>query len=113
MTLVKRLDRHNRIWAIPFQQPGAPALVGISYAEAEASAWAIDAEGRRFRGAAAINAALAVSRGWPWLVRLYEIPLVRRVEDAVYDWVARHRRHFPGLTPYCERPGALCITKTD
>lgn len=108
MALVKRLDRHHRVWAIPFQQPGAPAVVGITYADAEQAAWAIDARRTRYRGAGAIDAALAYALGWPWLLRLDEIPALRRWQDAVYAWVARNRSHFPGFTPYCQQYPQKC-----
>lgn len=106
---MQRLDRHRRVWAIPFQQPGAPALLGLTYAEAEQAAWAIDPARTLYRGAGAINAALTVALGWSWLLTFYNLPLVRQVQDWVYDWVVRNRSHLPGLTPPCSRPGANCI----
>ena len=108
MALVQRLDRHQRVRLVPFQQPGVLAEAKLTVADTEGAAWVVDAAGRRYRGAAAINAALAAALGWPPLLDVYFWPGVIAVEDAVYAWVARNRRHFPGVTPYCQRPGATC-----
>ncbi|MFN8474861.1 MAG: DCC1-like thiol-disulfide oxidoreductase family protein [Anaerolineae bacterium] len=113
MVLVQRLDRHQRVHIVPFQQPGVLTDAGLTVAQAEGAAWVVDGRGRRYRGAAAINAALAAALGWPWLLSAYFWPGVMGVEDAVYAWVARNRSHFPGLTPYCDRPGAHCGPLSD
>ena len=68
-------------------------------ADAEQAAWVVDPRGQRWRGAAAINAALAAALGWPWLLRLYAVPWIGARQDRVYAWVARHRRRLPGITP--------------
>lgn len=106
--LVKRLDRHHRLWTIPFQEPGAPARLGITYAEAEQAAWAMDAHGARYRGASAILATLAVLFDWPWLWHVYDWPLAHTLLDRCYEWVARNRSHFPGVTPYCQQHPMRC-----
>ena len=68
---------------------GLPSLSGGS--DVEAAAWAVES-GRRHRGAAAINRALAeLGGGWPVAARLYALPLLGRLQDAAYDWVANHR----------------------
>lgn len=109
MALVQRLDRRRQVHIVPFQKPGVLADAGLTVAEAEGAAWVVDRQGRRYRGAAAIHAALAAALGWPPLLDVYFWPGVTGVEDAVYAWVARHRSHFPGLTPACKRPGADCV----
>jgi len=49
-------------------------------------------DGRRWLGAAAVNRALLELGGfWAPVGRLYELAPVRRLEDAAYGWVARHR----------------------
>ena len=113
MALVQRLDRHRRVRIVPFQRPGVLAEAGLTVADVEGAAWVVDAGGRRYRGAAAINAAVAAALGWSWLLDVYFWPGVGGVEDAVYAWVARHRSHFPGITPYCQRPGADCASPPD
>ena len=108
---MQRLDRRQRLRVIPFQQPGALAGTGLAIADAEQAAWAVDTRGQRWRGAGAINTALAVALGWPWLLRLYAVPWIGRRQERVYAWVARHRSRLPGVTPYCSRPGAACVKR--
>jgi len=93
---------------VPSQQPGVPESVGLSRAEVEAAAWAVLPDGRRFRGAAAINWSLAVALGSRIPVVFYGLPVVRLTQDRVYAWVARHRGRFPGDTPYCEQHPDQC-----
>ncbi len=113
MALVQRLDRHQRVRLVPFQQPGVLAEARLTVADAEGAAWAVDQAGRRYRGAAAINVALGAALGWPWLLDVYFWPGVIAVEDEVYAWVARNRSRFPGVTPYCRRPDANCGPSPD
>jgi len=108
---VQRLDHHQRLRVIPFQQPGALAGTGLTVADAEQAAWAVDTWGQRWRGAAAINAALAAALGWTWPLRLYAVPWIGRRQDRVYAWLARNRSHLPGVTPYCARPGSACVRR--
>ena len=71
--------------------PGLAESVGLSREEVDSAAWAVE-PGRRHRGAAAINRALAELRGgWPLVARAYALPFLRPLEDAAYDWVANHR----------------------
>ena len=100
---MRALDRHHRVTVVPFQQPGVAARHGLSIAQCEAAAWAVtDApQPKRYRGAGAINLALAVALGTSIPVRLYRLPGIRHVQDAVYEWVVRNRHRLPGVTPYC------------
>jgi predicted DCC family thiol-disulfide oxidoreductase YuxK len=60
--------------------------------EVDREVWAIDADGRKFAGAAAINRVLQELGGiWAWLARLYRLAPIRWIEDLVYRWVAAHR----------------------
>jgi predicted DCC family thiol-disulfide oxidoreductase YuxK len=106
--LVQALDRHRRVTAVPFQQPGAPETLGLTLAECEAAAWAVAADGTRYRGAAAVNVAMAVALGVALPYRIYVIPGIRQVEDYVYAWVARVRSRLPGDVPYCEQHPEAC-----
>lgn len=108
---MQRLDHHRRLRVILFQQPGALAGTGLTAADAEQAAWAIDTRGQRWRGAAAINAALAAALGCAWLLRLYGVPWIGKAQNGVYAWVARNRGRLPGITPYCSRPGAACVRR--
>ena len=83
---------------------------GVGFAECEAAAWAVTPapEQRRYRGAGAVNAALAVALG-TWLpVRFYELPGVRQLQDALYAWVARNRGRLPGDEPFCTQHPDRC-----
>ncbi len=110
MRLIQALDRHRRVTAAPFQEPGVPEAQGLTVAECAAAAWAITPEPdrRRYRGAAAVNLALGVALGTMLPVRLYELPGVRRVQDAVYAWVVRNRGRLPGDVPFCDRHPERC-----
>lgn len=103
MRLVGVLDRRRRVTAVPFQKPGAPEAHGLTTADCERAAWAITPGGGAYPGAAGINVALSAMLGnrLPWMV--YRLRGVRRVQDWVYAWVARHRSRFPGDTPYCDQ----------
>ena len=93
---------------VPFQKPGVPERAGLTVEQCREAAWAIEPGGRQHRGAAAIHAALAWALGLPVLLRVYELPLIRWIEDAVYAWVAAHRKRLPGVTPYCEEHPEEC-----
>ena len=107
LTWAQRLDRRGRITPLASQQPGVAERFGLTPQDVATAVWAIDAAGRRHRGAAAVNAALAAAVGTSLPVRIYRLPIVRQLQDAVYALVARHRSRLPGVTPWCERhPGA-------
>jgi len=107
--LVRALDRRRRVTAVPFQQSAALATHGLTVEQAEAAAWAIAPDGRRYRGAAAVDAALAVALGNGLPLRLYFLPGLRQLQDRVYAWVAAHRGRLPGDTPYCDQHPAECV----
>lgn len=100
---VQRLDRRHRVTVVPYQRPGVLATHGLTEADGAASVWAITPDGRRYRGAEAVNVVVSVALGvpLPWLI--YRIPGAGWLQERVYDWVARHRGRFPGVTPYCEQ----------
>lgn len=103
--LVGRMDQHHVITVLPWQTAGLLAATGLSEAQVNEAAWYVDNQGNRHRGAAAVNAALAALGGiYRLLSRLYRVPGLRQLEDAVYAWVARNRHRLPGSTDACERP---------
>ena len=106
--MVERLDRHHRIRLVPFQAPGALASAGLSHPEAEAAAWAITPGGKRYRGAAAVNLALAVALGTRLPLVLYRLPGLRQLQDVAYAVVADHRHRLPGVRPYCQEHPEAC-----
>lgn len=106
---IERLDRHRRVTLVPYQAPGMPEAHGLSVADCEAAAWALAPDGRRERGAGAVNAALGAAIGSGLPLRLYRAPGVRQLQDAVYAWIANNRRRLRGVTPWCiARPEAGC-----
>jgi predicted DCC family thiol-disulfide oxidoreductase YuxK len=81
------------------QTPGLLDRYGFTRADADRDALAVDAAGRRFRGAAAANRALlALGPPWSTLGRLYWVRPVGRLEDRAYRWVERNRAWLSKLT---------------
>ena len=104
-----RLDRRHRLAALPYQAGEVLARYGLTAQECDQAAWAITADGRRYRGAGAINAAVAAALGTRLPLLVYRTPGIRHLQEAVYTWVSRNRRRFRGVTPWCEaNPQALC-----
>jgi predicted DCC family thiol-disulfide oxidoreductase YuxK len=108
MRLVKTLDRYRRVTAVPSQKPGVCASAGLTAQECEASVWAVAPDGRRYRGAEAINVILAVALGTRLPLGLYELPLVRWLQDLTYLLVAANRGRLPGDEPYCSQHPNQC-----
>ena len=104
-------DPAGRVSALPSQTPGLAERAGLTRAQLDREAWAIDRDGRPFAGAAAINRALAELRGWRYAAALYRLPGVRQFEDWFYRWFAANRRRFArwGTVPACKRPGVACL----
>lgn len=93
---------------VPYQKPGVPTSSGLSVEQCKRAAWAVEpweARGetrRRYRGAAAINASLAVALGTRFPLSFYGLPGVGWFQDRLYDLVAANRHRLPGDTPYCK-----------
>jgi predicted DCC family thiol-disulfide oxidoreductase YuxK len=108
---VRAHDAAGRVLARPSQTPGLIQRHGLTRAAVERDAWAVDAGGRTFSGAAAINRVLEELGGpWACLAAVYRLPLPGWVEDRAYRWIADHRHLFRrwGVTPECEQPGVEC-----
>src|SRR5215218_1636052 len=108
MRLVKTLDQNRRVTAVPSQKPGVCASAGLTVKQCEASVWAAAPDGRRYRGAEAINVVLGVALGSRFPHGLYKLPLVKGLQDATYDWVAANRSKLPGDEPYCTQHPDQC-----
>lgn len=105
---MKRLDRSGRVTAVPCQNRAARERVGIREEQCAQAAWAVDVHGRLHRGAGAFNAALAHALGAQVILSFYHLPVVRWIQDRVYDLVAWLRPHLPGVEPYCLRHPEEC-----
>lgn len=82
------------------------ARFGLTQADTDRSAWAVDERGR-YAGAAAVFKAVSVALNVPWLYTIYRLWLVRFPAELAYAWIARHRHTLPGVAPYCSQ-GAPC-----
>lgn len=105
---LRRLDHRNRLAVQPYQADNVLARWELTAQDCDEAAWAITSDGGRHRGAAAINAALAAALGTRLPLRVYGLPGMRRLQDAVYVWVSRNRRRFRGVTPWCQANPQEC-----
>jgi len=108
----RRRDRTGRILVQPNQLRGVLAANGLTRAEVDRSAWAIEPGGRRLAGAAALNRVLEeLGGGWRLLAMPYRLPLLAAAEEAAYRWLSANRERLAwlGVTPECERPDAACV----
>jgi predicted DCC family thiol-disulfide oxidoreductase YuxK len=106
--LLVRLDRTGNLRTEPLQGPGVAERLGIAPSQLLDSVRWLDSTGAVYSGAEAVNAALSAALGTRLPLLIYRIPGIRRVQEAVYRWVADHRYRFPGTTPYCETHPVAC-----
>ena len=57
-----------------------------------------------------MNAALSTALGTRLPLRIYRLPGIGAVQEAVYRWVAAHRYRLRGVTPLCESAPAECVS---
>jgi predicted DCC family thiol-disulfide oxidoreductase YuxK len=89
---VERQDGSRRVSVKANQEAGLIESLGLSRAEVDRAAWAVEPGGRKFEGAAAINRVLReLGGGWALLGWLYGVAPIRWVEDRYYGRVARRR----------------------
>ncbi|RAV11628.1 DUF393 domain-containing protein [Mycolicibacterium sp. GF69] len=105
---LRKLGRTEGMRTAPLQGHGVALRLGVPEAQILDSARWLDDSGDVFNGAEAMNAAASAALGTRLPLRVYRIPGVRAVQDAVYRYVAGHRHRFPGTTPYCETHPAGC-----
>lgn len=106
--LLDRLDRTGKLQSEPLQSPGTAQRLGISSSELLDSVRWLDSSGDVYSGAEAANAALSAAIGSRIPLRLYRLPGVGYIEEAVYRWVAANRYRFEGTTPYCQSHPSAC-----
>jgi predicted DCC family thiol-disulfide oxidoreductase YuxK len=89
---VERRDRRGRVSVRANQEAGVIESLGLTREEVGRAAWAVEASGRRFEGAAAINRVLRELGGvWSVLGSLYLVAPLAWVEDRYYGRVAKRR----------------------
>jgi predicted DCC family thiol-disulfide oxidoreductase YuxK len=89
---VERRDRRGRVSARASQEARVIESLRLTREEVGRAAWAVEANGRKFEGAAAINRVLReLGGGWPLLGSLYLLAPFKWVEDRYYTRVARKR----------------------
>ena len=106
--VAKWLDREQRVTAVPYQKPGMPASVGLTAEACRKASWVVTPEGHRYRGAEAVNLAMAVALGARLPCALYRLPGIKRVQDRAYDWIAANRNRLPGDEPHCSQHPLEC-----
>ena len=114
MRWVRALDRDRRVTVVPYQKPGVPDLAGLSLEECGKVAWAIEPgeisgrPRRRWRGAGAINASLAVALDVRLPLTFYNLSGIGPLQEHVYKLVAANRGKLPGDDPYCDQYPEEC-----
>ena len=99
---------------VPYQKPGVPALAGLSVEQCKWAAWAVELREAcgeircHYRGAAAINASLAVALGVRFPLSFYNLPGVGWIQDCLYGLVAANGHRLPGDMPYCKAHPEEC-----
>lgn len=77
---------------LPNSHPGLIERLGLTRAEVARSVWAVDGQGGRWEGAAALNRILQeLGGGWALFAHLHRVPSIARKEEAAYRWVSRNR----------------------
>jgi predicted DCC family thiol-disulfide oxidoreductase YuxK len=106
---ISRLDRHHRLEVRAWQRPNTLERANLTREDVKTAAWLIH-NGKQYRGAAAINAALGLSLGNPLIFGLYQIPGIRQLQDFAYAWIANNRSSLRGVKAFCKRPDSDCET---
>jgi len=100
------------VLALPNQTPQLIEHYGLTRADVDREAWAIDAAGQKFAGAASMNRVWKELGGvWGLVSAAYNFAPVRWLEDVVYRWIATHRSllsRFWSTTPECEQEEVEC-----
>ncbi|MCW2687934.1 MAG: hypothetical protein JWR37_2824 [Mycobacterium sp.] len=100
--LLLKLNRTGEVKTEPFQRAGTAERLGIPASRLEESVWWLDSSGQVYAAAEAVNAAVSAATGTKLPLLTYRVPGIGSLQESVYRWVAAHRQHFPGKTPYCQ-----------
>ncbi len=107
-------DRNRRVTVVPYQKSGVPDWAGLTVEQCEKAAWAVEPgevsgrPRRRWRGAGAINASLAVALGVRLPLSFYELSGINSLQERVYDLVVANRDRIPGEEPHCDQHPEEC-----
>ncbi len=82
------------------QAHGVRERTGLSVDQTGRAAWSVWADGA-VGGPRAVAMGLAVAWGSRLPLVAWKVPGVGWLLDGLYEWVARHRRRIPGMTPWC------------
>lgn len=102
-------DRAGRLEPVPCQNVDGVVRFGLSHSQCEASIWTLTDDGDLASGGQAMMLILAVLWQQPWIATIGRLPGVRQALDFGYGLVARNRRRFPGMTPWCESHPDACF----
>ncbi|WP_285028797.1 DUF393 domain-containing protein [Mycolicibacterium sp. lyk4-40-TYG-92] len=105
-----RMNRTGRLRTEPLQKPGTAERLGVAPEHLMESVWWLDATGEVLGGAKAANAAVSAALGTRLPLWVYGIPGIGALQEWVYRWVATHRYHFRGVTPWCESAPSECVS---
>lgn len=103
-----RHDRTGNLDTEPLQGVGVAERLDIPHDQLLVAMRWLDSSGAIYTGAEAWAAAWSVAVGTSLPLRIYRIPGIRFIQNAIYRWVADHRYRFPGTTPYCESHPIAC-----
>jgi predicted DCC family thiol-disulfide oxidoreductase YuxK len=103
-----KLNRTGDLRTEPLQAPGTAQRLRISPDRLMEKVWWLEPSGQVYGGAEAANAAVSAALGTSLPLRVYRVPGMKALQNAVYRWVADHRYRFPGTTPYCESHPVAC-----
>ncbi|CAN5645833.1 hypothetical protein BH23GEM1_BH23GEM1_04570 [soil metagenome] len=104
---LERWDRGDRLEIVPAQAPGVqarfPWIAAREYSESMQVVRVAD--GRTWRGAAAVEQLLDVLPRGRWIAWIFSVPFVRGLAERFYRWFARNRYHM-GCGDHCRaHPG--------
>jgi predicted DCC family thiol-disulfide oxidoreductase YuxK len=107
------LARPGAVEMKDFQQPGVlAAYPQVSYEACMRAMQLITADGRVHEGAEAVARVLMTRKILGLPARLYFVPGLRQIADALYAWVARNRYRLRGRAESCE-DGACALHDPD
>ncbi len=104
---ISRLDRHQRLEVRAWQRPNTLERANLTREDVKTAAWLIY-NGRQYRGAAAINAAIGLALGNPLFFGFYKIPGIQQLQDFAYSFIANNRSSLRGVRAFCKRPDSDC-----